>query len=456
MKFDINFEETILSKCIKDQAFLKKAAPLLESHHFGTRQHSWIWKSIKHIWDTYREKPNGKLLIMRAKHDFIKPEDLEIHLKLLKKILKKKTKSAYATLGELETFVRSVNAQKVLEDAATQLEKENVEKVWEILNRASRQDIKPKNYNVVRWIEEFEDRQRERKFRADNPGSVIRVPTGFKTLDNLLGGGLEAGELGLVLGTTGKGKSFVLGNLAFWSAAVGYPTLYITLEMSSQKVAQRLDARWSKYTYNQFKTYDFKPSELRKLKSRTKYALKRFANKLMIVETPVRKTTINDIERILDDLNDDYGFIPKTIVVDSGDHMSSTRRYETYRLEQADVYWHLSWLSQQGHVVWSAVQAGKEYAKKLADAEASSESYDKSRIASLAMSINFPEKESRRTKISTDDDDDEDETEDEIFVVDGKYMELYVSKCRDSEDKVRIPVDAMYAKGYIKEIETDD
>lgn len=453
MKFDINFEETILSKCIKDQAFLKKAAPLLEAHHFGTRQHSWIWKSVKYVWNTYREKSNIKLLVMMAKHDFTKSEDLEIHLKLIKKIVKKKAESPLATLSELQTFVRSVNAQKVLEEAATELEKENIDKVWNVLNKASRRDVKPKNYTVVRWIEEFEDRQRERKFKAENPDLVVRIPTGFKALDSLLAGGLEIGELGLVVGTTGKGKSILLNNLGYWSAASGFPTLYITLEMTAQKVAQRMDSRWSKYNFNQFKTYDFKPSELRMLNNKIKYAKKRFSDKLMIVETPVRKTTIDDIERILDDVNDDYGFAPKMIIVDSGDHMSSARRYESYRLEQADVYWHLSWLSQQGYVVWSSVQAGKEHAKSIADAEAVSESYDKSRIASLVISINQPEKKSRKTKITTDDDEEIDE--DEIRVVDGKYMKLHVGKYRDGEDKVSIPVDAIFAKSYIKEIRDD-
>jgi replicative DNA helicase len=453
MKFDIDFEETILSKCLRDQNFLKKAAPLLEAYHFGSPQHSWVWKTIKHIWDTFREKPNGKLIVMRAKHDFAKPEDLKVHLQLIKKIGKKKPKAALATLAELEQFVRAVNAQRVLEEAAKELEKEHVDKAWEILNKASRQDIKPRDYRVVRWIEEFEDRQRERKFNAEHPEAIARVPTGFKQLDNVLGGGVEMGEFGLVLGTTGKGKSILLCNLAYWGAAAGFPTVYFTLEMSARQIAQRMDSRWTQYEYNKFKRFDFKPSELRRMTKKTAYASKRFGNNLVVVETPVRKTTIADLERAIDDLHDDLGFNPKLIVVDSGDHMSSVKRYESYRLEQADVYWNLAWLADQGYAVWSSVQAGKEYAKQIAHAEAASESYDKARIADVAISINTPEKKSRSTRVTTDEDEEEGEEEP---LVDGKYMELFVGKYRDGEDKIKIPVDAQFARMYIKELEKEE
>jgi replicative DNA helicase len=455
MKFDIDFEETILSKCLRNQVYLKKAAPLLEVHHFGSPQHSWVWKSIKHIWDTYREMPNGRLIVMRAQHDFTKPEELKAHLELIRKIAHIKPQAATATLAELEQFVRAVNAQRVLEEAAKELEKEHIEKAWEILNAASRQDIKPRNYHMIHWIEEFEERQRERKFNAEHPDAVARVPTGFKHLDNILGGGIEMGEMGLVMGTTGKGKSIMLCNLAYWGAACGYPTIYFTMEMSARQVAQRMDSRWAQYEYNKFKKFDFMPSELRRLDTRRKYAMRRFSDKLVIVETPVRKTTVVDLERIIDDLNEDVKFVPKMLVIDSGDHMSSVRRYESYRLEQADVYWNLSGMAQQGYAVWSSVQAGKEFAKQVAHAEAASESYDKSRIADLVISINTPEKKTRSTRVTTDDGEGDAE-EEHIYALDGKYMELFISKYRDGEDKITIPVDAQFAKMYIKELEKDE
>jgi replicative DNA helicase len=457
MKFDRGFEEDILSRCFRDQKFLQKAAPLLEAHHFGSAQHAWVWQTIQQIWNTYREPPKGKVLVARAKRDFTKDEDVKVHLELIKKIVTRKARSAASILKELEMFVRAVNAQRVLEEAAKELEKNKVEKCWEVLNKASRQDVKPRDYQVVHWVEEFKDRQLERKFNKEHPGHIVRIPTGFKQLDHILGGGIETSELGLVVATTGRGKSITLSNLAFWSAASGFPTVYFTLEMPAKQIAQRMDSRWSHLDYKKFKLYDFLPSELRLMNTKLKHAKTRMGGKLIIVETPVRKTTVPDLIRCVEDLYEDHGFEPKMIVVDSGDHMSATRRYESYRLDQAEVYWGLSFMAQQGpYAVWSSTHAGKEWKDDTAEAEAVSESYDKARIASIVVSLNVPKKKSRSTKVTTDDDEDEDEKEDPSKYTRGKYMELRLGKYRDGEDKITIPMDAQFARMYINEAEDAD
>jgi replicative DNA helicase len=451
MKFDIQFEETILSRCLKDQTFLKKASPLLESHHFATQHHAWIWRTVKSIWETYREKPNGRLLVSRAKTDFVKDEDRLIHLELIKKISKKKATAAHATLAELTEFVRFVNAQRVLEESASLLEKHKINEAWDVLNKASRQDVTPQDYVIVKWIEEFKQRQLDRKYKKDHPEEAPRIPTPFKRLNRVLGGGIEVEELGLVIATTGKGKSITLGNLAYHSAAVGFPTVYFTLEMKAAQIAQRLDSRWTTYEYNKFKNFDFLPSELRRIDQKHKNAIKRFGGKLIVVEMPVRKTTVPDLVRCLDDLEQDLGFIPKMVVVDSGDHMSASRRYESYRLDQADVFWGLKWLGQERHAaVWSSSQAGKEFAKGIADAESVSESYDKGRIADLVLSLNTPEKKSRSTVVVSDDED-----EDGAPVAVGRQLLMHLGKYRDGEDKINIPIDAQFARMYVTEMEEE-
>jgi len=451
LSFDIDFEEVILSRCIRDQVFLKKAAPLLEAHHFGTAAHSWVWKTVKDIWETYHEKPNGKILVAKVKSGFTKEKDQEVHLELVRKIARKKATTAHASLAQMEEFVRYVNAQRVLEEAAKELVKNNVEKTWEILNKASRQDVKPRDYQIEQWIENFKKRQEDRLYRKENPDASPRIPTGFKRFDTILGGGIGVKELGLVMATTGRGKSITLCNLAYWAAAQGFPTVYFTLEMSKDHIAQRMDSRWTMHEYNKFKTFDFTANELRNVDKKYGHALKQFSNKLMIIETPVRKTTVPDLVRCLDDLKEDFEFFPKLVVVDSGDHMSASRRYESYRLDQADVFWGLSWMAQDGgFACWSSTQAGKQYAKEKAGAEAVSEAYDKARIADLIFSLNAPEKKNRSAMVV---DEDEDEDEDDESIATGRYLELYIGKNRDGEDKVTIPMNAEFARMYINELE---
>lgn len=102
-----------------------------------------------------------------------------------------------------------------------------------------------------------------------------------------------------------------------------------------------------------------------------------------------------------------------------------------------------------GFACWSSTQAGKSYAKGVADAEAVSEAYDKARIADVIFSLNAPDKKNRSTMVTSDDDDDDDDE----AIATGRYLELYVGKNRDGEDKVTIPMDAQFSRMFINELE---
>ena len=66
------------------------------------------------------------------------------------------------------------------------------------------------------------------------------VPTGFKELDRVLCGGLVAPELTIVGARPGKGKSAFLLTAAQNAARAGVHTCYISLEMSSVQLGQRM------------------------------------------------------------------------------------------------------------------------------------------------------------------------------------------------------------------------
>ena len=39
-------------------------------HHFGTKEHAWIWKVISETWNSYRERATGRIISGRARDDF--------------------------------------------------------------------------------------------------------------------------------------------------------------------------------------------------------------------------------------------------------------------------------------------------------------------------------------------------------------------------------------------------
>ena len=67
-----------------------------------------------------------------------------------------------------------------------------------------------------------------------------RWPTGFTPLDDHLGGGLRAGELTLVSGAQGQGKTTFVLQIARNAAAAGHPVLYVSYEHPEDDVLARL------------------------------------------------------------------------------------------------------------------------------------------------------------------------------------------------------------------------
>lgn len=456
VSLDIGFEEEVLARSIRDTNYLKRAARILDVHHFGTKHHGWIWQQIRDVWDTYREPTTGKMIVVRAKRDFDDEDIRAPYLELARKLYKRKPKAASSALDELSRFVRVVNAQIALEKSATALEKGKIDDVYSTMRTVSQRDLRPREYTRIKWIEEFDERQAERKHRREHPDEYTSIPTGLKKLDSIITG-IQLGELGLVLGTTGRGKSIMLNNLAYSAIKVGYDVAYFGFEMPARQIAMRQDARWLGMNYRKFKEYDFLPSELRDIGRRLKRMRGRFKDRFQIFSMPVRSADINTVRGALEDAYIEDGFKPKLLLFDSADHMNPTGKSESFRLDQANVYWGCKGLAEEdGYAIWSSTHAGKEFVTRIATAEAASESYDKGRISDIMVSLNEPKKHSRATKVVDGDDDDEEPESESELGTRGRYMELYLAKYRDGASKLSIPLDVEMERMLISEAGLED
>lgn len=74
-------------------------------------------------------------------------------------------------------------------------------------------------------------------------GSVRCLPTGYVDLDRNLSGGFRPGNLIVLAGRPGMGKTALAVNLAFQTAKAGTPSLFLSLEMPEQELADRLIAQ---------------------------------------------------------------------------------------------------------------------------------------------------------------------------------------------------------------------
>ena len=76
---------------------------------------------------------------------------------------------------------------------------------------------------------------------AMTPGALSpdTVPSGFPSLDRVIGGGFRRQDLAILAGDVGSGKSALALGIAIRAASAGVPTLHLSGEMSPDRVMER-------------------------------------------------------------------------------------------------------------------------------------------------------------------------------------------------------------------------
>jgi hypothetical protein len=225
--------------------------------------------------------------------------------------------------------------------------------------------------------------------------ALKKVPTNIAQMDEILGGGLEKGELGILLAEPKKGKS--IGLIHMGSAALqmrmGH-VAHFALEGTTEQTIFRYQSRLSGIPYNKIKSDDLTDEEQEKLDE----VGEKFMSKLSLVPMNSHWSyTVLDIEAKLKEL-ERAGKKPDMIVVDYGDLLKSHEKFSELRHQQTAVFRHLKQIAMiYGIAVWTASQAirpkddpEKEYLLRAKDI---SEAFEKVRVADFLATLNQTPKE---------------------------------------------------------------
>jgi len=147
-----------------------------------------------------------------------------------------------------------------------------------------------------------------------------QVPIGMIDLDRVTKGGIGSGELGVVIGQTGIGKSIFLCNVAIGACMIGKKVFYGTMESGVESLAGRIDGQVSKYT----------AEEMALKTDKLTTSIMRLSGELKMKEFPQGATTPSDIANYVNDLIAN-GYKPDIIVLDYIGIMASEKRFKDLR-----------------------------------------------------------------------------------------------------------------------------
>jgi len=138
-----------------------------------------------------------------------------------------------------------------------------------------------------------------------------RTPFDLEYFNKITNGGLPNKTLNVVLAGTGVGKSLFMCHVAAGAMVQGKNVLYITMEMSEEKIAERIDANLLNVTVDDLvnlpkEMYDKKIERLRE----------KTVGKLIIKEYPTASASSIHFRTLLNELNLKKSFVPDIIFID--------------------------------------------------------------------------------------------------------------------------------------------
>ena len=147
-----------------------------------------------------------------------------------------------------------------------------------------------------------------------------KTPFDLDLFNQITKGGLSNKSLNIALAGTGVGKSLFMCHVAAGALTLGKNVLYITMEMSEERIAERIDANLLDIPIDQIENMSKQmfSDAVNRLKTKTN-------GKLIVKEYPTGSANANHFRALLNELKLKKGFIPDVIMIDYLNICASSR-----------------------------------------------------------------------------------------------------------------------------------
>lgn len=395
--FPEDFQAKLVAFCLRDSEFLARVDGLLKPQYFERAVDGTLASLALNYYAKYRRCPDRSVLGMLIRSAV---EKNQIRRDLIEEI-KGSLRSVWdADIGDREFVVEQVEVfaqQRAWEAAilksAELLDKRNFDQIKKEIEAAALVGAND-DLGAYDYFANIEARTIERNERAAGLIPPKGITTGIKALDDaLMHQGWGRRELSVIMGPAKAGKSMALLEFSKNAALKGFNSLYITLEVDSEVLADRLDANLSNYM---MKELTHKGSAVEEQVKRVMAT----AGKFLIHRYAPGSFTPGDLRRLLRRYKA-KGVVFDLVTVDYGDLMAPDFRTRDNPIEDSKNVWVglRAVAVDEGIAVLTATQTNRDGAKaSVAKATDVAEDFNKIRIADIVISINRTDEEKLRSE----------------------------------------------------------
>ena len=361
------FQMKVISSLLTHKAFLQNIYDILSDEYFVNPAHKWI---INEILDYYQKYHTTVSM------DVLKVEMKKMDNEVLQISVKEQLREAYkADIDDLEyvreefsTFCKNQQLKRALLSSVDLLKAGDYDAIKYMIESAMKagQD---------KDIGHEYKKDLESRYREDHRKTV---PTPWSPINKLIQGGLGNGDLGLIFGNPGGGKSWTLVAIGGHAVKMGYNVLHYTLELSESYTGRRYDAFFSQIPVD----------NLDKHKKEIEALTPDLPGELIIREFPTGKTTTNALESHIKKVQD-LGIKPDLVIIDYIDLLATKKRNVDRKGEIDDIYTSIKGLARELDIpIWSVSQVNRAGAKdNIIEGDKAAGSYDKLMITDFSMSL---------------------------------------------------------------------
>ena len=368
-KYGQSFQAKVISALLTDVRMMDTLCEIIDKKFFESDANKWIVQEIKDYYDEYKKEPTL---------DVFKGQVSKLDNPSLKKSVVEQLKTVYTQIGqddfeyvknEFTSFCINQNMKNVILQSVDLLKSGNYDRIKDLVDKAMKVGVE--SDLGMDYLLDFEERFSETGRET--------VATGWDCVDDLMGGGLGPGELGVVVAPSGVGKSWMLACLGAAAVRAGKTVVHYTLELSQHYVGLRYDT-----------VFTHIPSvNLKEKKDEVYGKLKRLPGKLKVKYYPPKGASSKTIQLHIEKMIA-AGNRPDLIIVDYADLLlSHSNKTDSTYAEQGGVYIDLRGMSGELQIpIWTASQTNRSAIdSEVIEADKIADSYAKVMNADFIMSL---------------------------------------------------------------------
>ena len=363
------FQLKVLGALLTDKKFLLNTRDLLRIDYFDSDAHKWIVQTVVGYFDKYHTT---------VTMDILKVELQKVENDILQVAVKSELRNCYEStqedlayvIEEFTTFARNQELKGALLNSADLLNQGDFDGIRGLIERAMRA-------GMDKSIGHDYNKDIESRYRQDYRPVV---PTPWPVMNNIIGGGWGPGDLVIMFGNPGGGKSWTMVAAAGHAVRLGFNVNFYTLELGEDYVGKRFDCYFTGYGIE----------EVNKHRAEVEKVVSNLKGKLIVKEYPPKGASVNTIKSHIQKCID-MDHKPDLVIIDYVDYLKapSKSKFTERKDEIDDVFIATKGLAKELKIpILTPSQVNRMGAKDtIIEGDKAAGSDDKMMVADICLSL---------------------------------------------------------------------